>query len=146
MDTMIVYVDDAPHALGVLQPWLAAGAGARPRQWILVACAPRVTQHVSKWVTHSARESWRGKWVDKLTSQLSPRLQALGDEVITCLGKNNLPLQAEELQRSHGPARVIDARRPKQVVGEFQPRALPGTGVLGLWLALVGVGALNALE
>jgi len=145
MDTLIVYVDDAGHALDVLQPWLVAG-GQRPRRWILVACAPRVTQHVSKWVTHRARESWRGKWVDKLTGQLTPRLQAMGDEVITCVGKNNLPTQAEDLQRLHGPARVIDARRPKAVVGQFQPRALPGAGLLGLWLALVSVGGLNALE
>lgn len=143
MDKLIVYVDDAGHALGVLQPLLAM-AGGEPRQWILVACAPRVTYQVSKWVTHSARESWRGKWADKLFAQLVPVLGRHGDEVITCTGKNNLASQTELLQRQHAGARVIDARRPK--TGWVAPPLVTRPASLlsscltvfgsGMWLAL----------
>lgn len=140
MDKVIVYVDDAAHALGVLQP-LLAGPPA-PRQWIVLACAPRVTQHVSKWVTHSARANWRGKWADKLFAQLVPRLREAGVDVHTCLGTGNLAAQTQDLLDRHGPARVIDARRPKLGLGLVPPaagRPLAGGGVLGLFLTLGGL-------
>ncbi|MFM8576069.1 MAG: hypothetical protein ACKOBF_09395 [Limnohabitans sp.] len=148
MDKLIVYVDDAAHALGVLQPLLARGAGQPPRQWIVVACAPRVPHHVSNWVTHSARESWRGKWSDKLFAQLVPVLQRQGDEVITCAGKNNLTIQSESLQRIHGEARIIDARRPKFSAGQQSLSTRPaGPGaLLSLGLSLLGSGMLVAVE
>lgn len=145
MEKLIVYVDDAAHALEVLQPLLAYTPPPGQRQWIVVACAPRVTHHVSKWVTHSARESWRGKWSDKLFAQLLPRLQRAGEDVLTCAGKNNLQAQTEHLLREHGPARVIDARRPKQgwrghgAAGQPQPQAVP-SGLMGLWLTLATLG------
>ncbi len=60
MDKIIVYVDDADHAQQLLAP-LAAKEPAHQRHWVLVACAPRMTHRVSKWVSHSARESWRNK-------------------------------------------------------------------------------------
>jgi len=143
MDKLIVYVDDAHHAVSVLAPLL--GKGAAPRQWILVACAPRVTHHVSKWVTHSARQNWRGKWTDKLFGQLVPWLQGQGERVLACEGRNNLTLQTEDLLREHGPARVIDARRPRQGDGRaWVPRPAAGPGLvamcLGLWGSLAGIG------
>ncbi len=142
MEKLIVYVDDATHALGVLQPLLAYTPQQGARQWILVACAPRVTHHVSKWVTHSARENWRGRWSDKLFAQLLPRLQGPGEEVITCPGKNNLTAQTEHLLREHGPARVIDARRSRQqpARGHDQGASTAGSGLMGLWLTLAGAG------
>ena len=71
MDKIIVYVDDADHAQQLLAP-LAAKEPAHQRHWVLVACAPRMTHRVSKWVSHSARESWRNKWADKLFAQIIP--------------------------------------------------------------------------
>lgn len=142
MNRLIVYVDDATHAWGVLQSIRSTAGAPAPRQWILVACAPRVTQHVSKWVTHRARESWRGKWTDKLFAQLLPHMEGDGHEVLACVAKNNLALQTECLIREHGPAQVIDARRPKQ---SASPRAQedanpkPG-GLFGMWLSLAGSG------
>lgn len=137
MDKLIVYVDDAAHAMGVLQP-LVGQDDEHGRQWILVACAPRVTHHVSKWVTHSARESWRGKWTDRLFGQLVPWLQAQGQQQVqTCIGKNNLGAQTDQLIREHGPARVLDARRPKQNVAAQQP-LVPRPGLLGLCMGLLG--------
>lgn len=142
MDKLIVYVDDANHAWGVLEPLRLSVSVNSPQLWIVVACAPRVTQHVSKWVTHRARESWRGKWTDKLFAQLLPLVQGLGLEVLACTAKNNLVLQTECLVREHGPARVIDARRPKQSVGlePGKPEAGSPGRFLGIWLGLAGLG------
>ncbi len=142
MNRLIVYVDDATHAWSVLQALRNTPDASAPKQWILVACAPRVTQHVSKWVTHRARESWRGKWTDKLFDQLIPQIEGDGHEVLACVAKNNLTLQTEDLIRVHGPAQVIDARRPKQsaapwATGAANPKP---NGLLGMWLGLAGSG------
>ena len=90
MDNIIVYVDDATYALQMLQPMLPAGGPRNPTRWIVVGCAPRVTHRVSKWVTHSARESWRGKWAEKVFAQLMPVLQREGDAVLTQLAQTTL--------------------------------------------------------
>ncbi|HZY15797.1 MAG TPA: hypothetical protein VFE74_04165, partial [Ramlibacter sp.] len=64
MDKVIVYLDDPAYAHQQLP------AGGTPTHWVLVACAPRMTHRVSKWVSHSARENWRVKWADKLFGQV----------------------------------------------------------------------------
>ena len=142
MNRLIVYVDDATHAWGVLEALRNTPDASAPRQWIVVACAPRVTQHVSKWVTHRARESWRGKWTDKLFAQLLPQIEGDGHEVLAFVAKNNLALQTEDLIRAHGPAQVIDARRPKQSAAPWGPgNANPKpNGLFGMWLGLAGSG------
>ncbi|WP_343591526.1 universal stress protein [Paracidovorax wautersii] len=115
---IIVYVDDAAHAQHILRPLSARpsrDAGSAATHWVLVACAPRMTHRISKWVSHSARENWRAKWADKLFAQLVPGLQAAGAEVSTVLAKGPLPELLTQLQAEHGAdAQVVDARRPKQ--------------------------------
>lgn len=142
MNRLIVYVDDATHAWGVLQALRNTPDASAPRQWIEVACAPRVTQHVSKWVTHRAIESWRGEWTDKRSAQLLPHMEGDGHDVLACVAKNNLALQTECLIQEHGPAQVIDALRPKQ---SASPRAQEDAhskpdGLFGMWLSLAGSG------
>ena len=96
MDKIIVYVDDAAHAQQVLSPLLESEtAGMR---WVLVACAPRMTHRISKWVSHSARENWRSKWAEKLFGQTAPWLQAHGDTVTTLLAKGPLSELTDKLQ------------------------------------------------
>ena len=112
MDKVIVYVDDAAYARQVLEP-LAAPATAGTILWVLVACAPRMTHRISKWVSHSARENWRAKWADKLFAQLQPWLRAEGAPISTVLAKGPLPELLAQLQAEHGACRVVDARRPK---------------------------------
>ena len=112
MQSVIVYIDDADHARAVLAP-LVARAGAVPCRWIVVACAPRMTHRISKWVSHSARENWRAKWADKLFAQVLPWLGRGSTDVTTVLAKGPLPELAEQLQATHGMAQVVDARRPK---------------------------------
>eukprot|EP01031_Cornospumella_fuschlensis_P001461 gene1461-1824_t len=95
MDNIIVYVDDASYALQMLEPMRMDGIARNPARWIVVGCAPRVTHRASKWVTNSARESWRGKWADKVFSQLLPLLEQNGDTVITKIAQTTLCAQTE---------------------------------------------------
>ncbi|MFY3385380.1 hypothetical protein [Paracidovorax sp. MALMAid1276] len=113
MDIVIVYVDDADHAQHVLAPLLARESAAQTR-WVLVACAPRMTHRISKWVSHSARENWRTKWADKLFAQIVPLLPGGAAAVSTVIAKGPLAELTEQLQaQSAEPAQVLDARRPK---------------------------------
>jgi hypothetical protein len=127
MEKVIVYLDDAAHAHAQLP------ASPQPTHWLLVACAPRMTHRISKWVSHSARENWRAKWADKLFDQVIPPLQQRGDTVTAILAKGPLPELTRALQAEHGEARVIDARRPKSAGSGDGMRWSPG--------AMLGFGA-----
>jgi hypothetical protein len=149
MDKWIVYVDEVEHALQVLRPVVEAAGQRQPVQWLLVACPPRVTHHASKWVTHSARESWRGKWSEKVFSRLVPVLKASGDDVLPLMGKSNLVSQTESLMRTHGAARVLDARRPKfgQAMEPVTATQAPEPqGAMGIFTAVAGAGLLVSLD
>lgn len=149
MDKIIVYLDDAAYAQQQLAPMTAhEPIGAAPAtHWVLVACAPRMTQRISKWVSHSARENWRAKWAEKLFGQVVPHLKERGDSVSTVLAKGPLPDLTKRLSAEHATSRVLDARRPKfgqdmQPVTADQPTArderwsVPGA-VLGMSAVLV---------
>jgi hypothetical protein len=149
MEKIIVYLDDAAHAQQQLVPMKQAGQGAvagpQPTHWVLVACAPRMTHRISKWVSHSARENWRAKWAEKLFEQVVPLLQKNGDSVTTVLAKGPLPELTRKIAAEHPGARVLDARRPKfgqdlQPVAGDQPAPKGGwelPGVLGMGAMLV---------
>ena len=166
METIILYVDDAVYArehLAKLAPGVPvalddksastvpgtlgvdARAAFEPRHWIVVACAPRMTHRISKWVSHSARENWRGKWFAKVQAQLVPLLEAAGDQVTPMLAGGSLTEMTQHLRQIHGMATVVDARRPKigvdlePVAPGQKPPAAPGWALPG---AVVGMGAL----
>lgn len=145
MDKIIVYVDDAEHALHQLTPMLVAGGRT---EWTLVACPPHMTRHVSKWLSHTARENWRQRWCEKLWASLVPALESRGDRVVTMVAKGPLEAITRRLVEAQGPMRVLDARRPRlgqelpPVTGDQpaspQPRwVLPGSmATLGAMLIL----------
>jgi hypothetical protein len=148
MDKIIVYVDDAEHALQQLAPMKPGGLAAQSTQWLLVACAPRLTRHASKWVSRSAREHWRNKWSNELFAQIVPMLKNQGDTVVSLIATLPLVEQTERLLVAHPGARVLDARRVRfgtdmAPVTKDQPAShdsrwtLPG--------AAVGMGALLVL-
>ena len=149
MNNIIVYVDDAAYALQMLQPMRLVDSASGPARWIVVGCAPRVTHRVSKWVTHSARESWRDKWAEKVFAQLQPLLQQDGDTVVTLLAQSALPVQTEALIGQYGCARVLDARRPK-FGQDLQPvttsQIQTSHTALGYATALLGAGVLVATD
>lgn len=132
MDKVIVYVDDAAYARQQI------AAAAAPTHWVLVACAPRMTHRVSKWVSHTARENWRTRWADKLFDQVVPPLRARGDAVTLVLARGPLPELTRALVVEHNADRVVDARRPKTPDGGDARRWVPG--------ALLGFGALLMLS
>ena len=149
MENIIVYVDDAGHALNILQPMLSASRSPLPTRWIVVGCAPRVTHHVSKFVTHSARDSWRRKWSDKVFGQVVPALYRAGDDVVTLVAQGNLVAQTDALIKTHGVARVLDARRPK-FGQDLQPvtstQATATHGVARYAAAFAGAGLLVGMD
>ena len=120
LNPVIVYVDDAAYAQPMLEA-LAGSSQSASSHWLLVACAPRMTHRVSKWVSHRARENWRGKWADKLFTALVPVMAASGAKVTPVLAKGPLTELIAELQQEHGTAQIIDARRPKQEAMQAAP-------------------------
>lgn len=140
METFIVYLDDAAHASQSLASLHAQAAGRPPRHFILVACAPRMTHRISKWVSHRTRENWRDKWADKLFDQVLPLLRGEGDgdRVTPVLAKVPLPELTRCLQAEHGAASVVDLRRPKAAGDRPEPPGwkLPGP-MMGLGAALL---------
>jgi len=150
MDKMIVYVDDLAYAQEQLAPMVESRAADGPAGcWVVVACAPRMTHRISKWVSHSARENWRGKWADKFFGAMMPWITAKGDTAIPVLAQGPLAPLTERLLREHPGARVLDMRRPKfgqelAPVSDAQPRRDTGSrwAVPG---AVAGMGAMLVL-
>lgn len=126
MNKVIVYLDDPAYARQRMP-----GVDGEPTHWVLVACAPRMTHRISKWVSHSARENWRAKWADKLFGQVVPPLRARGDAVTPVLARGPLPELTRSLMAEHGTVQVLDARRPRgddraPDDGRFKPGSLLG--------------------
>ena len=148
MEKIILFVDDAAYAREFLAKAPAGTVSTGAKHWVLVACAPRMTHRISKWVSHSARENWRGKWFAKTQEQVLPLLRRPGDEVTPVLAQGPLTDLTQRLKLEHGAAHVIDARRPKLGV-DMEP-VTPGqkpAGHTGWALpgATLGLGALLVL-
>lgn len=126
---------------------LAGSSQAASSHWLLVACAPRMTHRVSKWVSHRARENWRGKWADKLFASVLPVMQECGAKVTPVLAKGPLAELVAELQQQHGAAQIIDARRPKQEAPQAAPAkpAAQGASMGRRWNLPGTLAALGAL-
>jgi hypothetical protein len=138
MKKIVVLVDDASYTQGRLGTALQ-GQGPVDGAWVLVACAPRLTHRVSKWVSHGAREHWRTKWAHKLFGELDPWLHAKGlGEAHRMLAKGPLQELLDELR----PDEVIDARRPKLIDAPEGHNAWGGTrtlrSVLPVCVSLLG--------
>lgn len=132
MNKVIVYLDDPAYARQQM-PVREAGT----THWVLVACAPRMTHRISKWVSHSARENWRAKWADKVFDQVVPPLRARGDAVTPVLARGPLPELTRALMAEHGTVRVLDARRPRSDDGAADERRFKPGSLLGMSAALL---------
>jgi hypothetical protein len=146
MDKIIVYVDDAAHALQQLAPM--RGSAKPATTWIMVACPPRLAQHASKWVNHSAREKWRLKWSDTLFDQITPAFAGPSDTVVRVVASGKLTELSDQLLAEHGLARILDARCMR--FGQDLEPVVHGQPVShhSRWsvpAAIAGVGAVMAL-
>ena len=147
MDNTIVYLDEAAYAMAMLPSLLPADPARSPIRWIVVGCAPRVTHHVSKWVTHSARQNWRSKWADKVFSQVLPLLQGADDEVVTQIASGPLCDLTDALMTQYGAGRVLDLRRPKPGNAQQPVTRQPAVqGLLGYAGMMAGCGLLLAAD
>jgi hypothetical protein len=109
LDSYIIYLDDAAYARSELDALLRQ---PQAKRFILVACAPRMTRRIGKWLSHSARENWRDKWCDKLFAQFTPFIHPR-DHVFCEVATGPLPEFTQMLLKDLGHAKVIDVRRPK---------------------------------
>jgi hypothetical protein len=109
LDTYIVYLDDAQFAQRELEQVLSQ---PQIKRFVLVACAPRMTRRIGKWLSHSSRENWRDKWCEKLFAQFVPMIRR-EDHVFCEVANGPLPEYTQMLLKDLGQAQVIDARRPK---------------------------------
>lgn len=145
MEKIILYVDDAGYACEQFTELAPDASSVVARHWVLVACAPRMTHRISKWVSHSARENWRAKWFAKVQAQLLPLLQRNGGQVTPVLARGSLTELTQQLQREHAVVHVVDARRPKigvdlePVTPQPKPANSSGWALPG---AVVGMSAL----
>jgi hypothetical protein len=133
MDTVAVFVDDADYAARLLGPMQVQAT-----HWVLVACAPRLTHRIGKYVSHSSREQWRERWTAKLFARLQPQLAQLHGTVETMLARQPLPAVVDRLIERHGMGlRLLDARRPK-LGAHMEP--LPRHGeAAGRWVVPMAV-------
>ena len=142
MENIIVVWDDATHALNQVLPMRKEGVRTH---WILLACPPRLTRHISRWVNQGSRNAWRKRWAQDLLGKVQPALTEQGD---TCeLRVLNGPLMemTAALQKEFALARIMDARRPK-AGQELEPAtanqpANPGAA----WALPGGTAALGAM-
>ena len=106
MRKIVVLLDDASYTQGRLgAALLDQAARSTDGVWVLIACAPRLTHRVSKWVSHGAREHWRTKWAHKLFGELDPWLNANGlSDAQRLLARGPLQELLDELR----PDEVID--------------------------------------
>lgn len=109
LDTYVVYLDDAEYAARELASVLRQ---PQTKRFVLVACAPRMTRRIGKWLSHSARDNWREKWCDKLFSQFVPHISR-EDRVFCEVATGPLNEHTDRLLSELGSARVLDVRRPK---------------------------------
>lgn len=141
MEKIAVFVNDAEHALHIVQPMLR---NAAPTHWIIVATPPTLTRHIGRWVSHSARRQWLERWSAELFGQLEPVLREVpGSRVEKMMVKRPLVEVSERLRARLGTLRFLDARRPKlgkadepvsagQPEAERSPWAYPVAATAGL--------------
>lgn len=138
MERMAVFFDDVDHARRLLEPMLAKGND--PSLWVMVACAPRMTHRIGKWLSHSARNHWRTQWAEQQRQALEPALLArsANTRFEWTLAKGPLPAVTQRLRQQHGHAlRVLDARRPK-LAELSMPLQAPQAGATGQAQATAG--------
>jgi len=153
METIIVFIDDADHAIKQLLPMLPQQTHGATR-WVLVGCAPRVTRHMSRFVTQSARAGWRDSWADKVFARVMPQLHNQArplDTVITQIAppRQSLDDLTSELTRQYSPRHVLDARRPKlgqDVQAATPTRKQESNRATGYFTAFAGTGLLVGFD
>lgn len=110
MQKIAVFVNDVAHAKQILQP-MASNQGMT--HWILVACPPRLTRHIGRWVSRSAQDQWMERWSAEIFPELESLLnQRSGNKVEKMLAKRPLTDVTKKLEQRLGNVSFLDARVP----------------------------------
>ncbi len=111
MKTVALFIDDAGAARQALQPLLQPTRGAA--RLILVACAPRLTRHAGRFVSHAGREQYRQRWARELFTELQPLWAAASRGTVeTMVAKVPPEVIVQRLKLREGSELLaIDARK-----------------------------------
>jgi hypothetical protein len=108
MDRIAIFVNDVASARHILRPMLE---GAGPTHWVLVACPPKLTRHVGRWVSQRARRQWHERWAAELFGALVPEFAArAGGELETLIATRPLVDVSARLAARLPQLRLLDAR------------------------------------
>jgi len=110
MRTIALFIDDAAAARLALQPLMQA---PEPGRVILVACAPKLTHHIGRFVTSAGREQYRQRWAKDLFGELQPLWSAAPRGMVeTTIAKAPLEVVVQRMRVRFGTELVaVDARR-----------------------------------
>jgi hypothetical protein len=148
MRSVALFIDDAAAARLALQALMQA---PEPGHVVLVACAPKLTHHVGRFVSHAGREQYRQRWARELFSELQPLWSmAPRGTVETTIAKAPLDVVVQRMRVRFGTDLVaIDARRAGLEQARQGARPTPAQEAVRRWLvpAFVtsGVGIALAL-
>jgi hypothetical protein len=139
METIAVFVNDVARARRILQPMLRSEG---PMHWVMIACAPALTRHIGRWVSHSARQQWRERWAAELFVALEPELKAQSGSLVERVVANRPLIEVSTRLTARLPhLRLLDARQPRLGrIDEPITAAQPAQGASG-WTAPAAAAA-----
>src|SRR5512139_3404050 len=110
MKTVALFIDDTEAARMALRPLLQSRADGRV---VLVACAPKLSRHVGRFVSNAGREQYRQRWARDLFTELQPLWSmAPRGTVETMVAKAPPEVVVQRMKVHEGTDLVaIDARR-----------------------------------
>lgn len=142
MRTIALFIDDAATARMALQPLIQS---RDPGRVVLVACAPKLSRHVGRFVSNAGREQYRQRWARELFAELQPLWSmAPRGTVETMIAKAPLEVIVQRMKVHEGTQLVaIDARKAALEQAQASPAQLaarrwliPAFVTTGLGIAL----------
>jgi len=148
MEKIIVVVNDANYALQMVEPMRN---DASPTQWILLACPPKFTRHVNRWVNRQSLNVWRNKWAQDVIQVIKPVLVRGRDSLHWKCSQGDLSKEIQRLQQEFGTQRVLDARRHRfgveqQPVSASQPVITNNSWSIPSGVAMMGAVLIAAAD
>ena len=108
METFAVYVNDHEHGPRQI---LSLLEGQAPARWVLLACPPRMSRHLGRWLSQPAKKKWRMRWSEEALHEVTQRIRAKGDAFEIRIVRDPQAKLERELRREFPGLRLIDARR-----------------------------------
>lgn len=146
MRTIALFIDDAAAARLALQPLLQGRDSGRV---VLVACAPKLSRHVGRFVSHTGREQFRQRWARDLFTELQPLwAKAPRGAVETLVAKAPPEVVMQRMKVQQGTQLVaIDARKSTlEQAGTLTPAQLAARRWLVPAFVTTGLGIALAIS